>query len=338
MRWHVLFPGCTSDDPGQWLVPFVQPDRHNFTFVPTPQPEGIRWHSRSRRRVPLSEWFTYYRQTRTARTSRPEGVVTVFPQLAVLAGMLVHHTPLVACAFNVGKTYGGIQRVAASRAMRRFSRICVSTRGEISRYSGWLRVPEDRFVFFPLQRPQIPRIACEDAESPFVVAIGSAQRDYRTFCDAMGRTSLPGLIVAAPHALRDVHIPSNIRVISGGLSYEQCRLLAQRARVNVISLNGTSTPCGTVTVVEAMRMRCAIVATRCVGIDDYLEHERSGLLVAPGDVQGMAAAIQRLWDDESDRGRLATSACCFAEANLSDEAAGERLCGILSDVAREWSL
>jgi glycosyltransferase involved in cell wall biosynthesis len=247
------------------------------------------------------------------------------------------HRPLVAWAFNVGRAYGGIQQRLASRAMRRFSRIVVSSRREIEIYSDWLDLPFDRFVFSPFQRPAIPRVAIPDRTNPFVISIGSARRDYRTFCAAMAKLGYPGLIVAAPHALDGIHIPANVRVIPGGLDFDRCREFAQRALVNAIPLCDDQTPCGTVTVVEAMRMGCSIVATRCVGTEDYIVHGQSGFLVEPHDVNGMAGYIRQLWESEEDR--MAVSACAarYAEENYSDEAAGRRLSGILTQVEQEWS-
>ena len=152
----------------------------------------------------------------------------------------------------------------------------------------------------------------------------------------MAKLGFPGVIVAAPHALAGLDIPSNIRVIPGGLGYDECHKLAQGALVNVIPLGDDQTPCGTVTVVDAMRMGCSIVATRCIGTEDYIANDHSGLLVSPGDVDGMAAAIRRLWENGTQRMLFAQNAAEFARKNLSDEAAGVRLSDILSQVEQEW--
>jgi len=49
---------------------------------------------------------------------------------------------------------------------------------------------------------------------------------------------------------------------------------------------------------EALSVRCPVVAYRVGGIPEWLCHEQSGLLVNPGDVDGLAAAIQRLLSDQ----------------------------------------
>ena len=59
------------------------------------------------------------------------------------------------------------------------------------------------------------------------------------------------------------------------------------------------------TILEAMASGLPIVSTRTVGVVDCLDDGRDALLVEPQDVDGLAAAIARLLDDDALRGRLA---------------------------------
>jgi glycosyltransferase involved in cell wall biosynthesis len=59
---------------------------------------------------------------------------------------------------------------------------------------------------------------------------------------------------------------------------------------------------------EYMGLRRAIVASDLGQIGEVIEHERSGLLCSPGDVQATADAVRRLLTDESLRERLAETA------------------------------
>jgi glycosyltransferase involved in cell wall biosynthesis len=61
-------------------------------------------------------------------------------------------------------------------------------------------------------------------------------------------------------------------------------------------------------VVEAMLVGTAVVATNGGGIPEFVEHEKTGLLVPMGDAVGMAQAIGRLLQDGELRQRLATAA------------------------------
>lgn len=58
-------------------------------------------------------------------------------------------------------------------------------------------------------------------------------------------------------------------------------------------------------LMEAMACGLPSVSTRLVGIPDLVEHGRGGLLVEPGDVEGLANALEMLFRDEALRSDLA---------------------------------
>jgi glycosyltransferase involved in cell wall biosynthesis len=59
-----------------------------------------------------------------------------------------------------------------------------------------------------------------------------------------------------------------------------------------------------VVLMEAMAMELAVVSSRIMGIPELIEHEVSGLLVAPGRTDELAAVLRRLSADERLRARL----------------------------------
>lgn len=61
-------------------------------------------------------------------------------------------------------------------------------------------------------------------------------------------------------------------------------------------------------VLEAMAHGLPVVATAVGGVPDVVEHEATGLLVAPGDPQALADAMLRLVRDAGLRGRLGRAA------------------------------
>jgi glycosyltransferase involved in cell wall biosynthesis len=62
---------------------------------------------------------------------------------------------------------------------------------------------------------------------------------------------------------------------------------------------------------EAMFLSCPCVATRCYGNIELITHEENGLMVEPGDVAGLAGALERLIEDSLLRARLAAAARPF---------------------------
>ncbi|MGV8048742.1 MAG: glycosyltransferase [Anaerolineaceae bacterium] len=61
-------------------------------------------------------------------------------------------------------------------------------------------------------------------------------------------------------------------------------------------------------VLEAMYMKCLVVAFDIGGVDEILRHRRDGYLIKPGDVPGMANTISRLLDDTETSNYLKESA------------------------------
>jgi rhamnosyl/mannosyltransferase len=57
-------------------------------------------------------------------------------------------------------------------------------------------------------------------------------------------------------------------------------------------------------LLESLAQGTPVVASRVGGIPDFIEDGRSGLLVAPGDVAALAAAMRRLWTDDALARRL----------------------------------
>jgi len=77
-------------------------------------------------------------------------------------------------------------------------------------------------------------------------------------------------------------------------------------------------------VIEAMAAGLPVVATRAGGIPEVIEHERSGLLVPPGDERALAAAILRLIERPELASRVAEAARQRVESRFSfDRMAGE---------------
>jgi trehalose synthase len=74
------------------------------------------------------------------------------------------------------------------------------------------------------------------------------------------------------------------------------------------------------TVTEAMWKARPVIASRVGGIQDQIVHDRDGLLVDPYDLDGFAAAMERLLDDEELANRLGAA----GRARVLDQFLGDR--------------
>src|SRR4051812_11179570 len=337
MHWVVVAPFNTADEDRGWLTPFVPGHDHTFRLVG--RPPGLAQHAGGSNLSAKGWWYTWQYARRAWRqrpADKPAGILTVFPQLAVTSGLRGRlspaDAPIVAWCFNMGRLYHGMKGKVARFALRHVRKFVVHSRAEVGQYSRWLDLPADRFEFVHLQRAVRPITRGEERDKPFILAMGSAKRDYRTFLAAVGKLNLPTVVVAAPYALEGLTVPPNVTV-KCGLSYHQCRDLAQEARISVVPVANDQTASGQVTVIDAMSLRRPVVATRCIGTEDYIQSGETGLLVEPGSVNELAGAIERLWNDEAVRERLGANAREFATNYCSDEAAGVALKRVLDEVA-----
>ncbi|MBR8832151.1 MAG: hypothetical protein N5P05_002401 [Chroococcopsis gigantea SAG 12.99] len=335
MHWTIAAPFFEESDLGksQWLDDFVPGGQHSFTKIYRRKNVAHQsWHNRSSRNTPLAEWLTFWNQGGDAWHGADGGCITVFPQMANMVGLHKRlsskNSAVVAWCFNVGALYPGIKQRLANFCLQGIDKFIVHSRRECETVSDWLKLPQSKFEFVPLQRAEIPVLASEDLDKPFVLSMGSANRDYPTFFKAVEKLKIRTVIVASQYALRGLNIPANVEVLSG-LTPEQCHRLAQEARINVVPLVDHPTAAGQVTIIEAMRMSRPVIATRCIGSEDYIDHAANGLLVPAYSVDELAGAIDQLWSDEGLRTSLAREAGKYTRENLSDEAAGINLRRIL---------
>ena len=120
------------------------------------------------------------------------------------------------------------------------------------------------------------------------------------------RQPAPPLVLLGPTSYKSpTELPSGV-VALGGTSHATVMAAWDRALLGVVPSVGAETFGNVVT--EAMSRGRAIVASRLGGIVDIIEHDRSGLLVPPGDAPALSAAIQRLIDDTELRDRLGAAA------------------------------
>ncbi len=341
MHWTIAAPFIDNESIDKdWLVPYIQ-GNHEFTVIPRSEPLA-NWHNQKLPVTGYRQWLKYLEQAKEAVNTSRGGVITVFPQLAAAVG--VHQKlarkrqPTVAWLFNVGVCYPGYRRWLAKASVSNIDCFVMHSRRECQLYSDWLGLPKDRFVFVPYQSPEIPVTYEENTTEPFIVAIGSAHRDFPTLFKAVEKLNIPTILASGPRALAGLTLPPQVKAPLG-IGKKECLQLAQEARINVVPLlpNEKVTAAGQVTIVEAMRMGRAIVATRCNGAEDYIEHGKTGLLVDPCSEKDLTDAIAMLWNDAELRQRLGQAAQAFATENFSDEAAGRALGQILDRLAADYA-
>jgi glycosyltransferase involved in cell wall biosynthesis len=337
MHWTVVAPFNAKRTNSDWLAPYVPGERHQFYFIPRPGGD-VNWHNKSSAVTGKQEWSQFWQQTNEALQVRQGGIVTVLPQLAATVGVRQRFArkrfPVVAWWFNVGVCYSGVKALLAQNTLKDINRFIVHTRCEGDMYSEWLGLPRERFEFVPLQVREIPITYQEDTSHPFIFSTGSACRDYPTLFEAAKKLNLRTVVVSGPRSLEGLTIPPQVEA-PFHLKKPDILRLGQEARINVIPMTKEGPTAGTVTIVEAMRMGRAVIATRRSGIEDYIKDGETGILVEPGSVDDLVQAIDKLWNDKELREKIGKQAYLYAAENFSDQAAGASLGRILDTVADE---
>jgi glycosyltransferase involved in cell wall biosynthesis len=340
MHWNVAAPfiDIAAHQGSDWLLPYAADPDHQFTRILRPSKERS-WHDRPSPVTGYDEWLSLWRQSRTAVKTTQGGVITVFPQLASLVGIQKawsgQRFPIVAWWFNTN-LYTGYKHYLAKASLRSIDRFVVHNTVERAAYSRWLQLPMERFEFVPLQTQTYPITEAEETESPFILAVGSAFRDYPLLFEAVQRLGLRTIVVSGSRTLAGIEIPANVETPFGVKKPEIIALL-QRARLVVLPLVEDGLVAGTTALVEALGMGCPLIVSDRPGVEDYIQDGETGLLVKPRSLEQLTAAIDRLWQDEALRDRLRKQSRQYAMEHLTDAAAGASLGRILSQVAEEFA-
>ncbi len=299
MHWKVV-AAFLHDKDQPWIHQQVVSQNHSFEAVVADYSGD-----RSQKSTSLNDWLVHLRYAARAwfagmiSARQPVGYITFLPPLAVCMGLVKRlcgsSAPIVAWSFNLGRAYGGGRRRLAAFALRRVDIFIVHSRREIAVYADMLGLPRERFVFIPFAEELADPGCSEDQDNPFVLAVGTAHRDYATLVEAVRPLGVPTVIVAGSHALEGIELPANVTVRSG-LSLLECHRLCQQARVNVVPLDNDETASGQVTLRYAMLFGKPVIATDTIGTEDYIDNGVTGILVPPRDPVALRAAISNMWE------------------------------------------
>jgi glycosyltransferase involved in cell wall biosynthesis len=233
--------------------------------------------------------------------------------------------------FNLGSLPGGWKRALAGRILRRVDRFVVHASGEIVSYAKWLGVKENRFCFVPLQIGGIETPKPSPIPAPYIVSMGSANRDYKTLVEAISGTGIRTVIISKMDEINNLPERPELMKLAN-LTLDECHSILSGARLSVVPIANTETASGQVTFTTSMRMGIPTIANRSVGTVDYIRDGETGLLVPPGDVTALRRAIGSLWRNETLRDQIGSAGRDHAEDHFSDEAAGRYFAQILDEV------
>ncbi len=329
--------GCCAeiDDPKwRWIADRLEASGHEWTFYST-APRGL---AERRIRTPRLARYRACREL-AAAASKLDLIVTHQPLITCWTETFRRQggrgCPHLAFAFNFTRLPHGWRRFLMRRAFARVDRFTVFSQFERRLYSEHFGIPDRKIdvIHWGVREPAAaPRSQAESQPAPgaegFICAVGSQGRDYATLVEAMRRLPQTRLVlVAHPENLDGLDLPPNVTVRQS-ISRAEAEAVIRDSRFLVLPLWHSQVPCGHVTMVTAMFLSRAIIATSSAGITDYVTAGQNGLVVPPVDPGALASAIEKLWSDPEAAVRLGRNGRQFALANCTEE----RTVGYVRDV------
>jgi glycosyltransferase involved in cell wall biosynthesis len=196
-------------------------------------------------------------------------------------------------------------------AHRRMTRIIVHSRTQLEAGVKQLGIPRDRLEFVPYSADTTFWQPLGLPEECLIVSAGREHRDYAVLdraCASLGHQ----LLIAAgslysPGAVCTMPSPTS-RAITRQLDHVRLREWYARAAVVVVPLLPNDFQAGVTTLLEAMAMGKAVVVSATEGQRDIVIDGETGLLVPPGDEDGLRVVLERLLRDPAERMRLGRNA------------------------------
>ena len=197
------------------------------------------------------------------------------------------------------------QKIAASKLLCAISHYARSQLIRIVPASQWDKVAITRLGVDPqVFRPRTPR-APDGSFQVLCVGRLVAAKGQQVLLDAMVRLRAEGRSVhlryvgdgpdraALEKRAGDLGLETAV-IFEGAVNQDRIRAFYEGADVFVLPSFAEGIP---VVLMEAMAMEIPVVTTWITGVPELIRDGTDGLLVAPSDVQGLAAAIAQLMDD-----------------------------------------
>jgi glycosyltransferase involved in cell wall biosynthesis len=203
-----------------------------------------------------------------------------------------------------------------------------------------LGIPESRLHLIPFHadaRFFAPRAAAPGGR-PRIVSAGLELRDYPTLIEAVRGLDIDvSLAAASPWSKRANETQGRVlpeNVTARAYNYRELRDLYASASFVVVPLYETDFQAGVTTILEAMAMGKAVIATRTTGQRDVIEDGVSGVYVPPGDPAAMRAAIEGLIASPQRAAEIGANARRVIESRMSLDLWADRIAAVVRATAR----
>jgi glycosyltransferase involved in cell wall biosynthesis len=182
--------------------------------------------------------------------------------------------------------------------------------------------------YYPTETAQVPsQIFCVGHDR---------HRDYVTLMDAVGRVQqMPGLDDAHLELVTPdpVVLPAHLgRLTTTYVPATDLRERYARSQVVAIALKPNLHVSGMTAILEAMACERPVVVARTPGMETYVQDDKTGILVPPGDPEAMAQAIAELLRDPERRREMGEAGRRLVLESFTTDSLNESLAAYAREV------
>lgn len=170
---------------------------------------------------------------------------------------------------------------------------------------------------------QFEKVLEEDLEN-YIFAGGSANRDWKTFFEAMQLVSARAIAVSWKHSFDGLKAPENV-CLRYDLPVEKFHEIHRKSRLVVIPLRDPLMISGMEVLDKSMALGKTIIVTRTSVTSKHVEEGATGLFVEPGDALHLASRIKYLLENPEVARRLGNQAQQRARAVFRPEDGAEKI-------------
>lgn len=216
--------------------------------------------------------------------------------------------------------YGTWRKLLLRFGMKNVDRLVMFSEIETRSYPPLLGLDPDRFHMIPWSAngASIDWSAPPIIQGEYIAAIGGEGRDYATLFKAMEMIPERQLaVVASPKSLEGLTPPQNVTVYSN-IPLDDAMNIAAHASFLVLPLLSETIPCGHGSIVSQFYLKRATIVTKSQAMNGYAYAEENVLEYPAQDAKALKDQINRLFEDEELRDRIATNGLRFAEERCSE--------------------
>lgn len=294
-------------------------------------------------------WQTGFRALRKTRQTHYDLVVAWqgkngFPYAVLRSIVGQTSPPLIILGFSlqgVVRHFPGLVRFA----LRSVTRVSVITPLEVEPYRQILSLGPDAICYYPFgwhdsvwqyKTTEARKSETLTQAGRYIYVFGRSYRDYGTLARAVDGTDVKIKLSGRAFNLAGIDLPQNIET-TGWLNFRQMEDHLYESEFCIVPLQSITHSSGETSLLHAMSFGKAVVATRSPGTETYIQHGRTGLLVEPGDVQGMRQAILDLWHNPDLAGQMGKEGRQCFEENYTMAKFARRTYDVLLEVQRAHS-